>query len=120
MKKTKFEKIIISEFVFTDGSMGVFDGFDRDCYPCDGHERPHWLWQMGLFDIDGNYFRIEIDSRKTKRKKDVTYFLEDKPYYHPITGFWTIGGKVNPLNGHMVSCKCEECRSLDFEPKYFN
>ena len=120
MKTNKFDKIIIPEFIFADGSMGIFDGYDRKCCPDDGRERPKWLWKIGLFDIDGNYFGIEIDARRSERKKTITYILDGKAYYHPIVRFLTYGGKVNPLNGHMVHCKCEICRGLNIEPKNFN
>ena len=75
--KTKFKKVIIPEFIFTDGSLGVFSGFDRDCYPEGPKINPVWIWTLGLFDVDGNYFVIELDTRK--KLKTPTIFHDEKP-----------------------------------------
>ena len=115
-----FERITIPDFVFTDGSVGVFDGFDRGCCPTDGKDHPRWLWEMGIFTLEGAYFKIAIDSRKSKLSKSVTFILNGDAYYHPIVGFWTIGSKVNPLNGHLVSCECAQCKNVVDESKVFN
>ena len=118
MKKYKFEQVIIPEFIFTDGSVGTFVGFNRGCYPCDGVEYPKWIWQMGLFDAEGNYFKIKIDERKSKLRKKVTFICDGTAYYHPITKFYTIGGKINPENGHCLPhIGCEEC---SFHPSNIN
>jgi len=98
--KTKFKKVIVPEFIFTDGSLGVFNGFDRDCYPEGLELPPEWIWKLGLFDVDGNYFVVELDTRKKLKKP--TIFHDEKPYFYPIVNFFTIDCKVNPKNGHLI------------------
>ena len=98
--KSKFKKVVVPKFIFTDGSLGVFSGFDRNCHPEGSENPPEWIWTLGLFDVDGNYFVIELDTRK--KLKTPTIFHDEKPYFHPIIKFSTIGCKVNPKNGHLI------------------
>lgn len=118
--KNGFAQIIIPEFIFTDGSVGIFSGFDRGSYPFDGDVPPKWLWEMGVFDTQGNYFKIEVDTRKAKKTKTVTFILGGVAYYHSIHSFATILCKVNPKNGHLLPHdSCEECHE-DTQPISLN
>jgi hypothetical protein len=119
-KVKRFPKIVIPEFVFTDGSVGVFSGFDRQYSPADPSERPKWIWTMGIFDHQGNYFYIEIDTRKSKMKKTVQFIVDGEAYYHPINGFYALNIKINPLNGHSNSCSCNQCNSLYLESEWIH
>ena len=113
MKPVAFPRIIVPNFIFTDGSEGVFVGYDRKCCPDGGEDLPKYVWDMGVFDDEGTYFKIRIDSRKSKRETQVTFILDGVAYYHPIIRFWTIGGKVNPQNGHLLPHEgCRECEDF--------
>ncbi len=112
----EFEEIIIPKFIFEDGAEGVFVGFDRGCCPTGEDVPPRYFWEMGIFDAVGNYFKIEIDTRKAKRCKQVTFLLGGKPYFHPITQFFTITDcLVNPENGYLIDLSQFELLDEDDE-----
>ena len=110
-------KIFIPSFVFTDGSTGPFLGYDRESrVPSDC--APKWLWEMSVYDAGGNYFAIDIDTRKKSQSKEVTFILDGKAYYHPITRFATWGAQLNPENAHCLPhLGCSECEDFRIKQK---
>ena len=109
-------KIIIPNFIFADGSTGTFTGYDRGRLGLifiNGTikmESSRSLWKMNVYDdqptrFGGNYFVIDIDTRKKSQSKEVTFILDGIAFYHPITNFATYNAEVNPENGILLMPK---------------
>ena len=93
-------RIIIPDFIFTDCTVGIFDGYDRGCCGI-GDPKPKWVWEMGVFDNQGHYFYLDIDTRESKISTKITFILDGVAYYHPIKRFYTVvEWMLNPENGN--------------------
>ena len=108
----KFDnKIMIPDFVFTDGSVGPFNGYEGISFPMDLPRK--WVWEMGLVDNKGNCFTIEIDTRKKSRTKHATIFINNEAFFHPILTIRTVWGNIDS-KGYLVPFArfCEDWLSL--------
>lgn len=115
---SKHKQVIVPEFYFSDGTIGVFIGFDRECCPQGPEQLSPWMLEMGVFDKDGNFFKMKIDRRKVSKSKKVTYLIDGKAHYHEITGFYDLDVKINPYTGHSYPhTACDQCDRTGWMPK---